>query len=78
MFGAGFQTGHSVQAGRTNWNQGWTGPVGVGWGWSGPDAYVIPNQQGSSGLVSPMELEYKKNSQIYRQNGTDIDEKAIL
>ena len=41
--------------------RGRSGLVGA----AGPDAYVIPNRQGS--LISPMELEYRKNSQVYRQ-----------
>ncbi len=50
--------------------------VGVGRGWSGPDAFVIPNRQDCS--VSPMELGYRQDSRFYRLNCTDIDENATL
>jgi hypothetical protein len=76
MFSAGILVGHPIQTGRRNRNLGRSGSVGVGRGWSGQDAYLIPNLQGSS--ASQMELEYRKNSRIYRQKGTNIDEKAIL
>jgi hypothetical protein len=76
MFSAGIWVGHPVRAGRRNRDRDRSGSVGVGRGWSGPDAYVIPNRQDSS--VSPMELGYRQDSRFYRLNGTDIDENATL
>ena len=64
MFSAGIRAGHPVRAGRRIRNRGRSGSVGVGRGWSGPDAYVIPNRQDSS--VSPNELGYRQNSRVYR------------